>query len=117
METEAIAIFKTAKERQGPRLKVAIEGNAAEINPDHPDIAVGALALMRAIGTADFDFFDGLTLQLVNACRGQGSTEKTVNFMLSVIKGIEPRDQVEAMGQWWRSSRQQERAEARGLHG
>ena len=52
---------------------------------------------MQACGTADLDFFDGLTLQLVNASKGQGSTEKTVNFMLSVIKGIEPRDQIEAM--------------------
>jgi hypothetical protein len=52
---------------------------------------------MRACGTADFDFFDGLTLQLVNASKGQGSTEKTVNFMLSVVKGVEPRDQIEAM--------------------
>jgi hypothetical protein len=52
---------------------------------------------MRAIGTADHDFCDGLTLQLVNASKGQGSTEKTVNFMLAVIKGIEPRDEIEAM--------------------
>jgi hypothetical protein len=98
IEAEAIALFKAAKERQGPRLKVAIEGDAADIRPNHPDIAVGSMALMRAIGTADFDFLAGLALQLVNASRGQGSTtEKTVNFMLSVIKGIDPRDQTEAM--------------------
>jgi hypothetical protein len=30
-------------------------------------------------------------------CRGQGSSEKAVNFMLAVIKGIEPRDEIEAM--------------------
>jgi hypothetical protein len=97
IETEALALFKAAKEKRGPRVKVAIEGNSADIRPDHPDIAIGSLAVMRAIGTTDFDFFDGLALQLVNVCRGQGSTEKTVNFMLSVIKGIEPRDQIEAM--------------------
>jgi hypothetical protein len=52
---------------------------------------------MRAIGTADLDFCDGLTLQLVNASKGQGPSEKAVNFMLAVIKGIEPRDEIEAM--------------------
>jgi hypothetical protein len=36
-------------------------------------------------------------LQLLNASQGQGPPEEAVNFMLAVIKGIEPRDQIEAM--------------------
>ena len=97
IENKAIAAYKAAQEKLGPRLKVAIEGDAAKINPDHPNVAIGTLALMQAIGTADLDFFDGLTWQLLNASRGQGSPEKTANFMLAVIKGIAPRDQIEAM--------------------
>jgi len=97
IEAEAIAAYWAAKETRGPRLKVAIEGDAAKINPDHPDAVTGTLAVMRAIGTADLDFFDGLTLQLVNASKGQCSPEQAFNFMLSVIKGIEPRDQIETM--------------------
>jgi hypothetical protein len=97
IEAEAIAAYKVAKETRGPRLKVAIEGNAAKITPDYPDAAIGMLALMRAIGTTDLDFFDGLTLQLVNGSKGQGSPGQAVNFMLAVIKGVEPRDQIEAM--------------------
>jgi hypothetical protein len=97
IEAEALAAFKVARETRGPRLKVAIEGDVVKINPDHPDAVTGTLALMRAIGTADSDFFDGLILQLVNASKGQGIPEKTVNFMLAVIKGLEPRDQIEAM--------------------
>jgi hypothetical protein len=97
IEAEALALFKVTKEKRGPRLKVAIEGDIADIRPDHPDDAIGTLALMRACGTSDFGFFDGLTLQLVNASKGQGSSEKAVNFMLAVIKGIEPRDEIEAM--------------------
>jgi hypothetical protein len=97
IEAKAIAAYKAAKETRGPRLKVAIEGNAAKLTPDHPDAAIGTLAIMRAIGTADLDFCDGLTLQLVNASKGQGPSEKAVNFMLAVIKGIEPRDEIEAM--------------------
>jgi hypothetical protein len=98
IEAKALASYKVAKERSGPRLKVALEGNTAKIGPDHPDHAIGTLALMRAIGTADFDFHDGLMLQLVNVAKGEGSdAEKAVNFMLSVIKGVEPRDQTEAL--------------------
>ena len=52
---------------------------------------------MRAMGTTDRDFFDGLMLQLVNASQGQGPSDNAVDFMLSVIRGVEPRDQVEAM--------------------
>lgn len=96
-EAKAIAAYKTAKEARGPRLKVSIEGNAAKLTPDHSDEVIGTLAIMRAIGTADHDFCDGLTLQLVNASKGQGPPEKAVNFMLAVIKGIEPRDEIEAM--------------------
>ena len=49
------------------------------------------------MGTTDLDFFDGLMLQLVNASKGQGPSDNAVNFMLAVIKGVEPRDQIEAM--------------------
>jgi hypothetical protein len=54
-EAKALAAYKAAKDAHGPRLKVAIEGDAAKISPDHPDAAIGTLALMRAIGTADLD--------------------------------------------------------------
>jgi hypothetical protein len=97
IEAEAIAAYRAATETRAPRLQVAIEGDAAKLTPDHPDATIGTLAVMRAIGTADLDFFDGLMLQLVNASKGQGPSENGVNFMLAVIKGVEPRDQVEAM--------------------
>jgi hypothetical protein len=34
---------------------------------------------------------------LVNASNESGLSEQEANFMLSVVKGIQPRDQVEAM--------------------
>jgi hypothetical protein len=51
--------------------------------------------LMEAVGTANSDFLDGLILQLANA--GSQVDEGQINFMLAVVKGIEPRDQLEAM--------------------
>ncbi len=53
---------------------------------------------MRAIGTTDPDFYDGLMGHLANASKEQNAlSHNGANFMLSVVKGIEPRDQIEAM--------------------
>jgi hypothetical protein len=44
------------------------------------------------------DFFNGFLSQLANAgSQGREPDERGINFMLSVVKGIEPRDPVEAM--------------------
>jgi hypothetical protein len=64
----------------------------------HPDPGIGQALLMEAIGTADLDFADGLIRQLADAERqGDKVDERHLNFMLAMIKGIEPRDQIEAM--------------------
>ena len=98
MEKEALAKFEAASETRGPRLRVQADGATAKFGVDHPDQAVGILAMMRAIGTTDLDFYDGLMGHLVNASRGQNALSQSgTNFMLSVVKGIEPRDQIEAM--------------------
>jgi hypothetical protein len=62
-----------------------------------PQIDVPFL-LMEALGTTDPDFLDGILCQLVNVGRRGGKAdERGLNFMLSVIKGVKPRDQVEAL--------------------
>jgi len=53
---------------------------------------------MDALATADLDFRNGMVSQLANASsHGQDVNEGELNFMLSVIKGIQPRDQLETM--------------------
>ena len=48
--------------------------------------------------STDPDFLDGILPQLLNAgSRGGKSDERGLNFLLSVIKGVKPRDQVEAL--------------------
>ena len=50
------------------------------------------------LALAERDFVDGIVSQLANAGRrGQDIDEHGLNFILSVIKGIEARDQLEAM--------------------
>jgi len=81
-----------------PRIKVTNDGKVAEFGMDHPHALVGYGLLMEALGTADYSFGSGLISQLVNAgSRGSDNDENDVNFMLSVVKGIKPRDHLEAM--------------------
>ena len=75
-----------------------MEGDVATLSPDHyPELGTEQLALMEAVGTTDSDFLDGLLRQLAIAAKGLVVDEGGLNFMLAVVKGVEPKDQVEAM--------------------
>ena len=54
--------------------------------------------LKEALGTVSVDFRVGLLSQLANAgSHGRQIDEHALNFMLSVVTGIKPKDQLEAM--------------------
>ncbi len=81
-----------------PRVKVSEKGGVAQVLPDNPDPGLGLSLLMAAVGTTEPDFLIGLLGQLAKAgSRGKSVDESGLNFMLSVVKGIEPKDQVETM--------------------
>jgi hypothetical protein len=93
-DVQALKAYRAARERSGPRLKIT--GRA--VGFDHPDNVLGQVSLLKAIGSTDNDFLNGLIKQLVNVgSPGSSPDEDGTNFMLAVVKGIEPRDQVEAM--------------------
>jgi hypothetical protein len=94
----AVAKAYLEKSRPSPRMKVSMKGDMATISPDHPDDGIGHLLLMEALGTTEPDFIDGLLRQLANAAtKGRAVDERGLNFMLAVVKGVVPKDQVEAM--------------------
>jgi len=79
-----------------PRMKV-IDGKK-KVTLDHPDEPLAWALLREALGTVSLDFVNGLLKQLANAGSHRGQIdEDALNFMLSVITGIKPKDQVEAM--------------------
>ena len=81
-----------------PRMKMPKGEKALKISPDHPDEAVGYALLMEALGTADTDFMYGLLRQLANAgSQVEQIDQGGLNFMLAVVKGVKPNDQLEAM--------------------
>ncbi len=99
-EREGMEVYRARrKERKpAPRMKVTEKKGVSQILPDHPDPAVGLILLMEALGTVDLDFLNGLLGQLANAgTQGRVVDERGLNFMLAVVKGVEPNDQVEAM--------------------
>src|SRR5262249_27513497 len=84
--------------RRLSRIIGARNGSDLQVGLDHPDEQIGQTLMMDALASADGDFVGGIVSQLANASRrGQDIDERGLNFMLSVIKGIEPRDQLEAM--------------------
>ena len=95
-EQAAIENYRARQAAIAPSLK--FDKERARFSPDHPQEAVGFVLLMEALGTADLDFLNGLLRQLTNVSSpGEQIDEGGLNFMVSVVKGIQPRDQVEAM--------------------
>jgi len=84
--------------RPAPNVKISTRNSGSTISLNHADKAVGGLILMEAFGTADPVFVEGMMGQLADvASNGQVPNEQELNFTLSVVNGIAPRDEVEAM--------------------
>ena len=79
-----------------PRVKLSVSNGVGAISPDHADKAAGMSLLMEALGTADENFLEGLLQQLAMVAGPEGD-ERGLNFMIALVKGVEPKDQVEAM--------------------
>ena len=89
---------RRAASPEAPRIKVVKDEHGPAIDIDHPDRAIAYRLLMEALGTSNSDFLSGLLSQLANCGSRDGKIDESgLNFMLSVIKDIKPRDQLEAM--------------------
>ena len=90
----------TKKEKPvAPSVKViSKKGSPPKLEPDHPELKTAYGLIAAAIGTRDYDFLNGFLQQLANiGSQGAAIDERGLNFMLSIVKGIGPRDQMEAM--------------------
>jgi hypothetical protein len=99
-EKAAIDAYRArrAAKSPSPDLKITKGQEGVRVEPDHPDNTTGSRLLMSALGTTSPAFYEGLVRQLVNASgKGQEPDEGAVNFSLSVIKSIQPQDEIEAM--------------------
>src|SRR5882757_879565 len=82
------------KAAAGVRVKLLPHG----FSIDHPDPEHGERLMADALGVADRDAMHGILKQLVKAsANGERPDEVNLSFMISMVKGIKPRDAVEAM--------------------
>jgi hypothetical protein len=100
---EEFAAVNSITERQKtrppvPKLTVSGNRDTVTVGFDHPDNSTAWHMLMNALGTTDHAFADVLVSQLLNAgTLAKDFDGKGLNFMLSVIKGIAPKDEIECM--------------------
>ncbi len=96
-ERAAMQVFRERKNKT-PRVKAVKTKAATVLSLDHPDQRHAQAVLMQALGTREVDFYSELLPQLGRAATdGPRPNERRLNFMVAVIKGIEPKDQLETM--------------------
>ena len=94
------AAIKTilARRVKTPRVKIAETKGKTVLSLDHPNPKYDLALLMQALATDGVDFQAEIISQLGNASAHDGKVnERELNFMVAVVKGIQPKDQVETM--------------------
>lgn len=96
-EAEVSVIEKLGEQMKAeipvPQLKKSANGLL-----DHPNVGIGWALLMNALGTTNLNFAEGIKWQLATISAKNGEiNESNLNFALSVVAGIKPTDQDEAM--------------------
>jgi len=92
------AALEAVRARRKATPRVQVDENAHKLVLDHPEPYYGCSLLMKALGTLDPDFYQGFVSQLAKAAtQGQSPDEVSLNFLIAIVKGVEPRDQLEAM--------------------
>jgi hypothetical protein len=96
-ERSAIENFR-ARRKQTPQLKVRKKRGKEIVSIDHPDLTSAQAVLLKALGTIEPDFLNGILNQLANTALYKGRVdENRLNFLLSMIKGFDPKDHLETM--------------------
>jgi hypothetical protein len=86
------ALQASSAQKPKPRLRISGDG---QIDLDNADPVAGFNELKTSLGTTDNDFTCGLLEQMSSI--GSRGDEQAINFNLSMIQGVEPTDEIEAM--------------------
>lgn len=97
---QALARFREHSATLPPGISMTQGEKGLVIDTDPPGEKNGMITLMDAMGTHDLAFFTGYLTQIINATtpkKGAGDDHATsVNSALSFIRGLKPRDELEA---------------------
>lgn len=96
---KVIALSRRYKDRvTAPPMKLTMADGVLQVTYSHADPAAANLLLMAEVGTCDPAFLTGLTGQVARiGAHGAKIDETASNFLLSVVRAVEPRDELEAM--------------------
>lgn len=89
---------EVASRQAAPSMKLKLKGDELEVSLDSDELMTATLLQMADIGTRDRAFQAGLVGQI--AClgaHGRKVDSDNSNFVLSVVRSIEPRDELEAL--------------------
>ena len=82
----------------GPRLKLNLSDEVLKISFDHPDPNAALLLTMADLGCSDMAFSSEVLGQIASiGSHRKRIDEGTSNFVLSVVRGVQPRDELEAL--------------------
>lgn len=93
------AVIARNKSRgNGNNMTLKMDGDTLSVKFTRADPKVAALLLMADLGTMDAAFYSGITGQIARiGSRGQDLDEANSNFLLSVVRSVQPRDELEAL--------------------
>lgn len=81
-----------------PAVKIDIEDGIHRVGLDHPSQSLAQVLAMQAMGTTSIDFYSGLLGSIADGTAKSGKADVGhVNFTMSVISGLQPRDEAEAL--------------------
>lgn len=89
---------KQAARADGPPMKLAMKDSVLQVNFTHAEPELAHILMMADLGTCDANFLAGIQCQVATiGSHGRKLNETASNFILSVVRGIQPRDELEAM--------------------
>lgn len=99
-EKAALKKWNSYRKQHAPLPNVIIkqDGSSCSVSPDHDDYATGLALQMNATASAYHDYFSGMLNAIGNlSIRGGKSDPHQMDYMLAMVAGINPRDQLESM--------------------
>ena len=89
---------KRAARADGPPMKLVMKEGTLQITFSHADPDLAHILLMADLSTCDVHFLEGMQSQIAFiGAPGRKIDEGASNFLLSVVRGVQPRDELETM--------------------
>jgi hypothetical protein len=99
-ECAAVAAYLAKREIKAPmaRTKIETKSGVTHLSFDHVDQAIAHALVANTFGTGSSHFSSGVLAQLADVSRTGAEVKSTeLDFMLTVVRGIGPKDETEAL--------------------